>query len=73
MGHIGQKITLELWPIENPQTKEIRYIAELSFDANSTEEAKLNREIMLAKLSEMNILKNEGSLKTSMMFEAYKN
>ncbi len=67
----GQKIDLEVWPIENQKTKEVRYIAEVSFDAKSYDEAKETRQKIMDKLSEMGILKSEASLKTNLMYEAF--
>ena len=68
----GKKITFEVWPIENQRTKEICYIAELSFDSESVDEAKEDRKMIMEKLSEMKVLKQEGEFKTNLIFEAYK-
>lgn len=67
----GQKIDVEVWPIENQKTKETTYFAELSFDADSYEEAKNTRQIIMEKLSELGVLKQESSLKTNAMYDAY--
>ena len=67
----GQKIDLEVWPIENQKTKEIRYIVELSFDADSYEEAKETRQTIMEKLYELELLKEASSLKTNLMYDAY--
>ena len=67
----GQKIDVEVWPIENQKTKETTYFAELSFDAASYEEAKNTRQIIMEKLSELGVLKQESSLKTNAMYDAF--
>ena len=66
-----KKITIEVWPIENQKTKTVRYLAELSFNENSLEEAKRYRTLIMEKLSEMKVLERDSTLKTRAVFEAY--
>lgn len=65
------KVAIEIWPIENQLTEETTYITELSYKADTYDEAASIRYSLKEYLDNLGILLHEDSLKTQTIMDAY--
>ena len=65
------KVVIEIWPIEDQTTEEITYITELSFKADTYNEASELRSSLMEYLDDLEILVHDDSLKTQVIMDAY--
>lgn len=67
----NKKIVVEIWPIEEASTGRIEYLTELSFKADTYEEAAALRMKLMDGLDELGILLHKDSLKMQKILNAY--
>lgn len=69
----GIEVGIEVWPVYTQATGTTEYVTEISFDADTFEEAAANRAKLQTALDEKGILVHGGSLKTQKVIGAYLN
>lgn len=67
----GIEVAIEVWPIYAKSTGITEYVTEISFDADTFEEAAANRTKLQGALDAKGILVHGGSLKTQKVLNAY--
>lgn len=67
----GIEVGIEVWPVYTKSTGVTEYVTEISFDADTFEEAAENRTKLQNALDDMGILVHGGSLKTQKVLGAY--
>lgn len=67
----GLEVGIEVWPVYVKETGITEYVTEISFDADTFEEAAENRAKLQNALEEKGILVHGGSLKTQKVLSAY--
>lgn len=64
-------VKIEIWEIHDERDDSIRFLSELSFEAEEYEEAAISRKKMMDTLLNLGILLKVDSLKTQQMLDAY--
>ena len=67
----GREVTLEIWPLKDPDQNEGPYIVELSFKADTFEDASDGKTELTGYLDQEGILVHEDSLKTSRILDTW--
>ncbi len=65
------EVTIEIWPVRQPDTGDTAYITELSFTADDYETAAAERQRLAVFLDEKGILLHHDALKTETIINAY--
>jgi len=67
----GTEVDIEVWQVPDAQKGGISYVTEISFGADSIEEATPVRDSLMAFLDGKGILLHQSSLKTNMILDAF--
>ena len=67
----GREVTLEIWPLKDPDQNEDPYLVELSFKTDTFEDASYGKTEITEYLDQKGILLHEDSLKTGHILDAW--